>query len=125
MLSSGTEKDALVCNGMSNFNRNSPFANAALVVSIQHEQLFGDDMMGGMKMRRLLETRAFDSVQSAGGTKELPVQNLVSFKQKPTQERGFLHMVDRADKPNSVPILPTEGGSRIEHPPKSRRDFGG
>jgi uncharacterized FAD-dependent dehydrogenase len=79
VLSSGTEKDALVCNGMSNFNRNSPFANAALVVSIQHEQLFGSDMMGGMKMRRLLETRAFDSVQQAGGTKELPVQNLVSF----------------------------------------------
>ena len=79
VLSSGTEKDALVVNGMSNFNRNSPFANAALVVSIQHDQLFGEDMMGGMKMRRLLETRAFDSVQSAGGTKELPVQNLVSF----------------------------------------------
>ena len=25
------------------------------------------------------------------------------FKQKPTQERGFLHFADRADKPNSVP----------------------
>ena len=27
-----------------------------------------------------------------------------------------MHFVDRADKPNSVPILPTEGGSRIEYP---------
>ena len=82
VLSSGTEKDALVCNGMSNFNRNSPFANAALVVSIQHEQLFGADRMGGMKLRRQLETRAYDSVQNAGGTKELPVQSLLSFLKK-------------------------------------------
>jgi len=34
----------------------------------------------------------------------------------PTQERGISHFVDRADKPNSVPILPTEGGCRIEYP---------
>jgi uncharacterized FAD-dependent dehydrogenase len=79
VLSSGTEKDGVVCNGMSNFNRNSPFANAAIVVSIQHEKLFGIDQMGGMKMRRDLETRAFQSVQHAGGTKELPAQNLISF----------------------------------------------
>ncbi len=79
VLSSGTEKDALVCNGMSNFNRNSPYANAAIVVSIQHDKLFGQDQMGGMKLRRELETRAYQSVQNAGGTKELPAQNLISF----------------------------------------------
>ncbi|MEQ1723763.1 MAG: FAD-dependent protein, partial [Pseudobdellovibrio sp.] len=73
VLSSGTEKDALVCNGMSNFNRNSPFANAAIVVSIQHDKLFGNDRLGGMKMRRELEVQAFKSVQNAGGTKEMPV----------------------------------------------------
>ena len=87
VLSSGTEKNALVCNGMSNFNRNSPFANAAIVVSIQHEQLFGNDMLGGMKMRRLLETRAFDSIQNAGGTKELPVQNLTSFLKRSNSKK--------------------------------------
>lgn len=79
VLSSGTEKDSLVCNGMSNFNRNSPFANAALVVSIQHDKLFGADQLGGMKLRRELEVRAFQSVKDAGGTKELPVQSLSSF----------------------------------------------
>ncbi|MEK6627720.1 MAG: FAD-dependent protein [Bdellovibrionota bacterium] len=82
VLSSGTEKDALVCNGMSNFNRNSPYANAALVVSIQHDQLFGADKMGGMKLRRELETRAYDAVQNAGGSKEMPVQSLISFLKK-------------------------------------------
>lgn len=79
VLSSGTEKDGIVCNGMSNFNRNSPFANAAIVVSINHEELFGKDRMGGMKLRRDLETKAFQEVQNAGGTKEIPAQSLKSF----------------------------------------------
>ena len=79
VLSSGTEKDGIVVNGMSNFNRNSPYANAAIVVSINHEELFGNDRMGGMKLRRQIETRAFDAIQAAGGTKELPSQNLLSF----------------------------------------------
>lgn len=79
VLSSGTEPDSLVCNGMSNFNRNSPYANAALVVSIQHDQLFKSDMLGGMKMRRDLEVNVFKAVRNAGGTKELPAQSLSSF----------------------------------------------
>ena len=79
VLSSGTEKDGIVCNGMSNFNRNSEFANAAIVVSIQHEKLFGKDLLGGMKLRRELETNAFKAIRENKGTKELPAQNLVSF----------------------------------------------
>lgn len=79
VLSSGTEKDGIVCNGMSNFNRNSPYANAAIVVSVPHEKLFKNDQLGGLKLRRDLETKAFQAVQKAGGTKELPAQNLISF----------------------------------------------
>jgi uncharacterized FAD-dependent dehydrogenase len=79
VLSSGTESDGLVCNGMSNFKRNSPYANAAIVVSIDHEKNFGKDLFGGMKMRRELETRAFSSIRSQGGTKELPAQKLNDF----------------------------------------------
>ena len=82
VLSSGTTPGAIVSNGMSNFNRNSPFANAAIVVSIQHETHFGADRLGGMKLRRELENRAYEAVQRAGGTKEMPVQNLISFLKK-------------------------------------------
>ena len=82
VLSSGTEKDGVVVNGMSNFNRNSPYANAAIVMSINHEDLFGNDKLGGMKLRRQLETDAFKAVQSVGGTKELPTQTLNSFLNK-------------------------------------------
>jgi uncharacterized FAD-dependent dehydrogenase len=79
VLSSGTEENALVCNGMSNYHRNSPFANAAMVVSIDHEANFGSDLLGGLKMRKILEQDAFRAVQAAGGTKELPAQRLVDF----------------------------------------------
>jgi uncharacterized FAD-dependent dehydrogenase len=92
VLSSGTEADGIVCNGMSNYHRNSPYANAAIVVSIDHEKNFGADTFGGMKLRRELETKAFQSVQNAGGTRELPVQNLMDFLQgtKKTAARNIL-----------------------------------
>lgn len=79
VLSSGTEPNGVVCNGMSNFNRNSPFANAALVVSIDHEKTFSSDIMGGLKFRKELEKNAFLSVKKTGGSKELPAQKLVDF----------------------------------------------
>ena len=79
VLSSGTENEAIVCNGMSNYKRNSPFANAAIVVSIDHQKSFGDDLWGGMKFRKNLETKAFEMVRRAGGTKELPVQKVNDF----------------------------------------------
>ena len=79
VLSSGTSADGLVANGMSNYNRGSPFANAAIVVSIDHEARFGKDLFGGMKFRRSLELGAYDAVKAAGGTRELPVQGVVDF----------------------------------------------
>lgn len=88
VLSSGTEADGIVCNGMSNYNRNSPFANAAIVVSIDHDKSFGDDIYGGMKLRRELETRAYQAVLSAGGTRELPAQNLIDFLYGPSAKKG-------------------------------------
>jgi uncharacterized FAD-dependent dehydrogenase len=79
VLSSGTEADGIVCNGMSNYSRGSPFANAAIVVTIDHAKSFGKDIWGGMKFRRAIETQAFQMVQNAGGTKEIPVQKLTDF----------------------------------------------
>lgn len=79
VLSSGTEADGIVCNGMSNFNRNSPFANAAIVVSVNHQKNFGNDLLGGLKLRRDLETKAFQSIKAAGGNKELPAQTVEDF----------------------------------------------
>lgn len=42
--------------------------------------------------------------------------NILNISNRPRRSAGDCIFVDRADKPNSVPILPTEGGSRIEYP---------
>lgn len=79
VLSSGTTADGIVSNGMSNYHCNSPFANAAIVVSVDHDMRFKGDLFGGMKFRRQLESAAFQAVQIAGGTHQIPVQGLVDF----------------------------------------------
>lgn len=79
VLSSGTEADGVVSNGMSNYKRNSPFANAAIVVSIDHDARFGADLLGGMRLRSELEKQAYQRIVAAGGSKELPAQNLSDF----------------------------------------------
>jgi uncharacterized FAD-dependent dehydrogenase len=89
VLSSATSPDSLVVNGMSNYRRNSPYANAALVVSIDHDKNFGSDIFGGMKLSRELESKAFQSVRAAGGTRELPTQNLMDFMNG-TQKENLL-----------------------------------
>lgn len=89
VLSSGTEADGIVCNGMSNYNRNSPYANAAIVVSIDHDKNFGkENIFGGMKLRRELETRAYQAVLKGGGTRELPAQNLMDFLYGTSSKNG-------------------------------------
>jgi uncharacterized FAD-dependent dehydrogenase len=79
VLSSGTEEDGLVCNGMSNYRRNSAWANSAIVVSIDHERLFKQNLFGGLEFRRQLEREAKNLVTRGGGTKQLPAQKLTDF----------------------------------------------
>lgn len=76
VLSSGTEPDSVVCNGMSNYNRGSRFANSAIVVTVDYEKSFGsDNIWAGLEFRRNLEQKAFQMVKS----KELPAQKLIDF----------------------------------------------
>ena len=79
VLSSGTEADGVVANGMSNYNRGSPYANAAIVVSIDHQKLFGNDVFGGLKMRQKIEQKALRLVKEKKGTKQIPSQDVLSF----------------------------------------------
>lgn len=79
VLSAGTEASGVVCNGMSNYNRNSPFANSAIVISIDHDQHFAGDLLGGLKFREQLEKNALQMVKNKGGKKEIPAQALIDF----------------------------------------------
>ncbi len=80
VLSSGTEADGIVVNGMSNYARNSPWSNAALVVSVKANQDFStDDILGGMKFQRAIEKKAFETSCEFASGKELPAQTLAEF----------------------------------------------
>ena len=79
VLSCATDVNGVVSNGMSNFNRGSRFANAAIVVTVDHAKNFGDDLFGGLKYRQQIEAAGLEMVRAVGGTRELPAQNLMNF----------------------------------------------
>jgi len=80
VLSSGTEKDGIVVNGMSNFARNSPWSNSALVVTVRAGEDFDDsDPLNGLKFQEDIEKKAYAlSIEHATG-RELPAQTLKEF----------------------------------------------
>ncbi|MFT6070349.1 MAG: putative FAD-dependent dehydrogenase [Bacteriovoracaceae bacterium] len=72
VLSSGTENNGLVVNGMSNYARNSPWSNSALVVSVEAGADFEGGLLSGLDFQRKIESAAFNcSVEKASG-KEVP-----------------------------------------------------
>ncbi|MFZ4715162.1 MAG: NAD(P)/FAD-dependent oxidoreductase [Bacteriovoracaceae bacterium] len=81
VLSSGTEKEGIVVNGMSNFARNSPWSNSALVVSVKKEEDFkpGQDALGGVHYQTNIEKKAFAISKRLGTGKELPAVTLKEF----------------------------------------------
>ncbi len=80
VLSSGTEADGIVVNGMSNYARNSRWSNAALVVSVKRDQDFStEDVLGGMAFQREIEKKAYQSSLEHATGRELPAQTLAEF----------------------------------------------
>lgn len=115
VLSSGTDNNGVVCNGMSNYHRSSPFANSAIVVSIDHDARFSNQLFGGLEFRQNIERAALQAIQKNGGTKQLPVQNMIDFLS------GKLGHALKASSPSGVlpvrldQILPEEITNRIRH----------
>lgn len=79
VLSSSTDLEGLVCNGMSNFNRNSPWANSAVVVTVDSKNFANSHVLSGLEFRKNIEKKALHLVRSQGGTKQLPAQSLMDF----------------------------------------------
>jgi uncharacterized FAD-dependent dehydrogenase len=79
VLSCTTDGKGVVSNGMSNFGRGSKFANAAVVVTVDHQKSFGEDLFGGLKFRAEIEAAGLELVRAAGGGHQLPAQNLMDF----------------------------------------------
>jgi uncharacterized FAD-dependent dehydrogenase len=78
IVPAATEPEGVVVNGMSLSRRDSPFANAAMVVSLQPDD-FGDPSQGvlaGIEFQRRIEQAAF---AAGGGALRAPAQRLVDF----------------------------------------------
>ena len=80
VLSSGTDIDGIVVNGMSNYARNSKWSNSALVVTVQSERDFQvNDVLNGYYFQRDIEKKAYLASMEYAGKKELPAQGLRDF----------------------------------------------
>lgn len=80
VLSSGTDENGIVVNGMSNYARNSRWSNSALVVSVKAGEDYPlDDILAGHEFQKNIEQMAYKvSLEKASG-KEVPVQTLKDF----------------------------------------------
>jgi uncharacterized protein len=87
IVDSSTEQGSLCVNGMSLKRRDSPFANSALVVTVEPRDYlgrFGDGPLAGVELQRALERRAFEI---GGGDFVAPAQRLSDFvARRPTRE---------------------------------------
>ena len=87
VVDSSTEEGALCVNGMSLKRRDSPFANAALVVTVEPRDYlgrFGDGPLAGIELQRAIERRAF---ALGGGSFVAPAQRLTDFvARRPTSQ---------------------------------------
>lgn len=80
VLSSGTEKNGIVVNGMSNYARNSPWSNAALVVSVKADRDLEDSsLMAGLHFQHSIEQKAFSLSKKFATGRELPAMTIKEF----------------------------------------------
>lgn len=90
VLSSGTEAQGLVVNGMSNFARNSPWSNSALVVTVKAGQDFtSEKLLAGMHFQREMELRAFELSQKLATGRELPALTVQEFLQNKKENKAL------------------------------------
>lgn len=80
VLSSGTEKEGIVVNGMSNYARNSHWSNSALVVSVKSGKDFRqDNLLAGLDFQHEIERRAFALSKKHATGRELPAMTIKEF----------------------------------------------
>ena len=78
IVASASGAGEVVTNGMSDSGRDGPWANSALVVSVDRQDVAGEGNppLGGLFFRRRLEERAYEA---AGGGYLAPAQTLKDF----------------------------------------------
>ncbi len=79
VLSSGTDSDGIVVNGMSNFARNSPWSNSAIVVSVKSPEDVGEDLFAGLRFQESIEKKAYELSKELATGRELPAMTVGEF----------------------------------------------
>jgi len=79
VISSTTDPGTLVVNGMSNYHRNSPWANAAIVCSVSKDRAAGDDPFRLMHFQREIERKVYEASAAKGESRRIPAQCLEDF----------------------------------------------
>ncbi|MCO4753937.1 MAG: NAD(P)/FAD-dependent oxidoreductase [Bacteriovoracaceae bacterium] len=80
VLSSGTDEGAIVINGMSNFARNSPWSNSALVVSVKAGRDFpAGNPLSGLEFQESIEKKAYAVSKELASGRELPAMTVSEF----------------------------------------------
>jgi uncharacterized FAD-dependent dehydrogenase len=76
VIGGSSEVGGVVTNGMSGQQRNSPYANSALVVNVTVDDFGGSDPLAGIRFQRHWEQQAF---LAGGSDYRAPAQNLLTF----------------------------------------------
>jgi len=76
LLPTGAQEGHLAINGMSYHNRNSGFANAAVVVNVLREDFYRGHPLDGMRFQQAIEQKAF---LAGGSNYRAPAQRLPDF----------------------------------------------
>lgn len=76
VVASASEENTVVTNGMSYFARDGKNANSALLVTVNPEDIEGDDVLGGVELQEEIEKRAYIE---AGSNYYAPVQLVGDF----------------------------------------------
>ncbi len=79
VISSGTEAGRTVINGMSNYHRNSPWANAALVCTVDTSQIEGNHPFKMLHFQQKLEENTYQKAASRKENWKIPAQSLEDF----------------------------------------------
>ena len=78
VVASNSEKDGIVTNGMSYYNRDNINCNSALLVNDKTSDFSGDDPLSGMYFQRELEHKAFIF---GGNNGNAPIQKVGDFEE--------------------------------------------
>ncbi len=114
VLTSSTEPGTVVSNGMSNYRRNSPYANSAIVVTFNPPNI--KDVFSGLNYRTKIEKQAYQLVVNEGGNKELPAQYLTDFiNNKKSQHLNKSSSLSGSVGTNLNPLFPSHVQTELKN----------